>query len=35
MDARDFFGYKHPDEEPGRRPEGEDGTKEDHDARGE
>jgi glucose/mannose-6-phosphate isomerase len=21
MDARDFFGYKHPDEEPGRRPE--------------
>jgi glucose/mannose-6-phosphate isomerase len=25
MDARDFFGYKHPDEEPGRRPEGEDG----------
>lgn len=26
MDARDFFGYKHPDEEPGRRPESEDGT---------
>jgi glucose/mannose-6-phosphate isomerase len=25
MDARDFFGYKHPDEEPGRRPE-EDGS---------
>jgi len=25
MDARDFFGYKHPDEEPGRRPESEDG----------
>ncbi len=25
MDARDFFGYKHPDEEPGRRPE-EDGA---------
>lgn len=24
MDARDFFGYKHPDEEPGRRPEIED-----------
>jgi glucose/mannose-6-phosphate isomerase len=24
MDARDFFGYKHPDEEPGRRPEDED-----------
>jgi glucose/mannose-6-phosphate isomerase len=24
-DARDFFGYKHPDEEPGRRPESEDG----------
>lgn len=24
MDARDFFGYKHPDEEPGRRPEAED-----------
>lgn len=24
MDARDFFGYKHPDEEPGRRPEEED-----------
>lgn len=24
-DARDFFGYKHPDEEPGRRPELEDG----------
>jgi glucose/mannose-6-phosphate isomerase len=24
-DARDFFGYKHPDEEPGRRPEGDDG----------
>lgn len=24
-DARDFFGYKHPDEEPGRRPEDEDG----------
>src|SRR5918996_334965 len=23
MDARDFFGYKHPDEEPGRRPEDE------------
>ena len=21
MDARDFFGYKHPDEEPGRRPD--------------
>jgi glucose/mannose-6-phosphate isomerase len=21
MDARDFFGYKHPDDEPGRRPE--------------
>lgn len=26
MDARDFFGYKHPDEEPGRRPEQDDGT---------
>jgi glucose/mannose-6-phosphate isomerase len=25
MDARDFFGYKHPDEEPGRRPD-EDGA---------
>jgi glucose/mannose-6-phosphate isomerase len=25
MDARDFFGYKHADEEPGRRPETEDG----------
>jgi glucose/mannose-6-phosphate isomerase len=25
MDARDFFGYKHPDEEPGKRPD-EDGT---------
>jgi glucose/mannose-6-phosphate isomerase len=25
MDARDFFGYKHPDEEPGRRPEEDDG----------
>ncbi len=25
MDARDFFGYKHSDEEPGRRPESEDG----------
>ncbi len=25
-DARDFFGYKHPDEEPGRRPEGDDDT---------
>jgi glucose/mannose-6-phosphate isomerase len=25
MDARDFFGYKHADEEPGRRPEGADG----------
>lgn len=25
MDARDFFGYKNPDEEPGRRPDG-DGT---------
>jgi len=25
MDARDFFGYKHPDEEPGRRDDG-DGT---------
>lgn len=24
-DARDFFGYKHPDDEPGRRPEEEDG----------
>jgi glucose/mannose-6-phosphate isomerase len=24
MDARDFFGYKHADEEPGRRPEDED-----------
>ncbi|HEY8179372.1 MAG TPA: bifunctional phosphoglucose/phosphomannose isomerase [Candidatus Limnocylindria bacterium] len=24
MDARDFFGYKHPDEEPGRRPDDED-----------
>jgi glucose/mannose-6-phosphate isomerase len=24
MDARDFFGYKHPDEEPGRRPGSED-----------
>ncbi|HEY7737645.1 MAG TPA: bifunctional phosphoglucose/phosphomannose isomerase [Candidatus Limnocylindria bacterium] len=24
-DARDFFGYKHPDEEPGRRPEDEEG----------
>jgi glucose/mannose-6-phosphate isomerase len=24
MDARDFFGYKHPDEEPGRRAEDED-----------
>jgi glucose/mannose-6-phosphate isomerase len=24
MDARDFFGYKHTDEEPGRRPEDED-----------
>jgi glucose/mannose-6-phosphate isomerase len=24
-DARDFFGYKHPDEEPGRRPESGDG----------
>ena len=24
MDARDFFGYKHQDEEPGRRPEDED-----------
>jgi glucose/mannose-6-phosphate isomerase len=24
-DARDFFGYKHPDEEPGRRPEDDDG----------
>ncbi len=24
-DARDFFGYKHPDEEPGRRGEGDDG----------
>jgi glucose/mannose-6-phosphate isomerase len=24
-DARDFFGYKHPDEEPGRRPEADDG----------
>jgi glucose/mannose-6-phosphate isomerase len=24
-DARDFFGYKHPDEEPGRRPETDDG----------
>ena len=24
-DARDFFGYKHPDDEPGRRPEDEDG----------
>ena len=24
MDARDFFGYKHEDEEPGRRPEDED-----------
>ncbi len=23
MDARDFFGYKHADEEPGRRPDGE------------
>ncbi|MDQ2689561.1 MAG: bifunctional phosphoglucose/phosphomannose isomerase [Chloroflexota bacterium] len=26
MDARDFFGYKSPDEEPGRRPEADDGT---------
>jgi glucose/mannose-6-phosphate isomerase len=26
MDARDFFGYKHADEEPGRRPEGDDGA---------
>ncbi len=26
MDARDFFGYKHEDEEPGRRPESEDGA---------
>jgi glucose/mannose-6-phosphate isomerase len=26
MDARDFFGYKHADEEPGRRPEDENGT---------
>jgi glucose/mannose-6-phosphate isomerase len=25
-DARDFFGYKHPDEEPGRRPESDDLT---------
>jgi glucose/mannose-6-phosphate isomerase len=25
MDARDFFGYKHPDEEPGRRVETDDG----------
>jgi glucose/mannose-6-phosphate isomerase len=25
MDARDFFGYKHPDEEPGRPPENDDG----------
>jgi glucose/mannose-6-phosphate isomerase len=24
MDARDFFGYKHPDEEPGKRPEDDD-----------
>jgi glucose/mannose-6-phosphate isomerase len=24
-DARDFFGYKHPDDEPGRRPEDEEG----------
>ena len=31
MDARDFFGYKHADEEPGRRPEADDGT--DADAR--
>lgn len=29
MDARDFFGYKHPDEEPGRRPESEDGSEPD------
>ena len=28
QDARDFFGYKHPDEEPGRRPD----TEEDGDA---
>ena len=26
MDARDFFGYKHADEEPGRRPETDDGS---------
>jgi glucose/mannose-6-phosphate isomerase len=26
VDARDFFGYKHPDEEPGRRPDSEDGS---------
>jgi glucose/mannose-6-phosphate isomerase len=26
MDARDFFGYKHADEEPGRRPETDDAT---------
>ncbi|HEX5578423.1 MAG TPA: bifunctional phosphoglucose/phosphomannose isomerase [Candidatus Limnocylindria bacterium] len=26
MDARDFFGYKHPDEEPGKRPEDDDGA---------
>jgi len=26
MDARDFFGYKHADEEPGRRPDDEDGA---------
>jgi len=29
MDARDFFGYKHADEEPGRRPEGEDSPEDD------
>jgi len=29
MDARDFFGYKHADEEPGRRPDADDGTEAD------
>ncbi|MGZ8476016.1 MAG: hypothetical protein ACXWWQ_07355, partial [Candidatus Limnocylindria bacterium] len=29
MDARDFFGYKHADEEPGRRPEEEDAPEDD------
>jgi glucose/mannose-6-phosphate isomerase len=28
VDARDFFGYRDPDEEPGRRPEDEDGDEE-------